>query len=355
MEVMKRGDVSQMTADMKIYSLWDDLEQFDLGDSAAIPSEWKDKRALYLERMNSAVFLRTEVNYNCFRLQAEVAIPGEVGFVGLVFGARDPDNYELVYLAPVEIQYDPVMNGSMTWQIYNGPSYQKPLSNMTKAWHKFSLEVQPEGVRVFLGENKEPALVITRLQHGGQQLGKVGLWSFLPSYIRNLLIEEISPAPIEPKEIDWKKLKAEAFITEWRVSNSFIQDEVKEQVWTKAFVEENGTLNMNRIHQAKPGAIVEVKSDFVIPEEEETVLSLGYSDSIRLWVNGEEVYQGDWYWNPPYHDGRIRPDFARVPIRWKKGTNSIRAELVQKESFGWGLSVTTGLSNMTFMNDNDNL
>ncbi|MFC5470900.1 hypothetical protein ACFPPD_19615 [Cohnella suwonensis] len=334
-----------MTAGKQMYSLWDDLDRFDLGDSGAIPSEWNGKKALYLEKMNSAIYLRDEVKYDSFRLQAEVAIPGEVGFIGLVFGAKDPGNYELVYLAPVEIQYDPVINGSMTWQIYNGPSYQRPLPDTTGAWHKFSLEVQSEGARVFFGENTEPALIITRLQHGGQRLGKVGVWNFLPSYIRNLSIEEIPPASIEPEATDFSKLKSESFITEWYVSSPLIQDGAKDQTWTKAFVEENGTLNINRIYQAKPGAAVVVKSDFVIEEEEETVLSLGYSDSIRLWVNDKEVYQGDWCWSPPSHDGRIRPDFANVPIKWKLGVNSIRAEVSQRESFGWGLTVRTGLSN----------
>ena len=221
---------------------------------------------------------------------------------------------------------------------------------MTGVWHKLSLEVQPGRVRVFIGENAEPALVLTRLQHGGQRLGKVGVWSFLPSYIRNLLIEEIPPAPIEPEATDLSKLKSESFITEWRVSSSVIQDGAKDQTWTKTFVEENGTLNINRIHQAQPGATVEVRSDFTIAEEQETVLTLGYSDSIRLWVNGKEVYQGDWLWNPPHHDGRIRPDFASVPIKWRKGANSIRAELSQRESFGWGLVVKSGLANMTFIN-----
>ncbi len=34
-----------MTAGKQIYSLWDDLERFDLGDSGAIPSEWKGKKS----------------------------------------------------------------------------------------------------------------------------------------------------------------------------------------------------------------------------------------------------------------------------------------------------------------------
>ncbi|GBF73850.1 hypothetical protein PA598K_02173 [Paenibacillus sp. 598K] len=334
-----------MTAGAQQYSLWDDLDLFEVGNSGAIPSEWQGKKALYLEKMNSALFLRDEVRFDAFRLQAEVAIPGEVGFIGLVFGARDSDNYELVYLAPVEIQYDPVINGSMTWQIYHGPSYQRPLPNTTGAWHKLSLEVQPEGVKVYFGEDTEPALVLSRLQHGGQRLGKVGVWSFLPSYIRNLTIEEIAPAFIQPEATDFSRLKSESFITEWYVSSSLLQDGAKDQIWAKALVEENGTLNINRLYQAAPGATAVVRSELVVEEETETVLTLGYSDSIRLWINGEEVYQGDWYWSPPSHDGRIRPDYASVPVKWKRGINSIRAEVSQRESFGWGLAVRTGLHN----------
>lgn len=36
-----------------------------------------------------AVFLRDEVNVHSFRMQAEVAIPGDVDFIGFVFGAKD--------------------------------------------------------------------------------------------------------------------------------------------------------------------------------------------------------------------------------------------------------------------------
>ncbi|MBW5448922.1 hypothetical protein GE107_23045 [Cohnella sp. CFH 77786] len=337
-----------MTATRRIYSLWDDLEKFDLGISEARPSEWNGKKALYMEKMNSVVFLREEVPYRSYRLQAEVAIPGEVGFIGLVFGAKDDANFELVYLAPVEIQYDPVMNGSMTWQIYNGPSYQQPLPNTTGEWHTFSIEVQPEGACVYLGNHTEPSLVISNLQHGGE-LGKVGVWNFLPSYIRNLSIEEIHPKPLNKRTIDFAKLKSETFITEWYVSNPSLEA----RYWTKAMVEENGTLNLNRIHRAEPGISVEVKSNFMISEEQETMLSFGFSDSIRIWINDKELYQGDWYWNPPLNDGRIRPDFASVPVKWKKGINSIRAQVSQRESFGWGLAVKTGLPNMIFVSDED--
>lgn len=316
-----------------------------MGDSGACPAEWNGSKALFLNNMNCAVFLRDEIKFKSFRLQAEVAIPKEVGFIGFVFGAKDSSNYELVYLAPEEIQYDPVMNGSMTWQIYNGPWYQKPLPNTTGVWQKFTLEVQLNGAAVYIGDNPEPQLVISNLQHGGST-GKIGIWNFLHSYIRNLSIEEIQPAPIAKRSTDINQLKSEAFVTEWWVSKPFVKDKQpeSEQSWTKVIVEENGTLNINRIYKAEPGISLEVKSVFTIPEEKETLLSFGFSDQIRLWVNEQEVYQGSWNWNPPASDGRIRPSFASVPIKWRAGLNTIYAVVSQNESFGWGLTVKTGLT-----------
>ncbi len=49
--------------------------------------------------------------------------PGE-SYVGFCFHLADVENYETIYLAPgsggqpTAIQYDPVMNGSTTWQIF---------------------------------------------------------------------------------------------------------------------------------------------------------------------------------------------------------------------------------------------
>lgn len=335
-----------------LFNLWNDLDKFDLGDSNIRPGVYLGQKAAYLEKTGSAIFLRDEITFDCFRLQAEVAIPKQVGFIGLVFGAKDLHNYELVYLAPVEIQYDPIMNDSMTWQIYNGSLYQKPLPNTTGKWVEFSIEVQPNGVAVYMGENTSPQLIIPNLQHEGF-VGKVGFWGYLPSYIRNLSVEEIQPTPIIKREKNLKQLITETFVTEWMVSMPYLKGEqpAAKNNWTKAFVEENGTLNINRIHKVEQGISVQTKSTFTIPEEKETFLTFGFSDHLRLWINEEEVYQGDWRWNPPGSDGRIRCDFAGIPVRWRAGLNTIRAEITHDEFFGWGLSMKTGLSDMSFITD----
>jgi hypothetical protein len=365
-----------MMAEKRVYALWDDLTPFQGGESRAIAGEWKGEKALYLNQMNSAFFLQEEINFPSFRLEAEVAIPGEVGFVGLIFGATDESNYELVYLAPIEIQYDPIMNGSMTWQIYNGPSYQKALPDMTGQWHRLIVEAGPEGAKVFLDDQTAPMLVIPNLQHGGKRLGKVGFWNYVPCYIRNFSIQKISsaegslPVPLQPEVLIQNQSENDSFLTEWLVrslaapeterdnpsvtDNQSVIDNVSEmakQSWVKAIAEENGTLNLNRLWEAKQGSCAEVISSFMLQEEEDTRLTLGYSDSIRLWVNDIEVYGGNWLWHPPSYDGRIRPDHATVLIKWRKGVNTVRAEVTQREGFGWGVAIKTGLREMAFLND----
>jgi hypothetical protein len=346
------------------WSLPQDRNEFDPGGSGACPGVWHGREALYFEnKLAAPVLLRDEFGFDRFRLQAEIACPGPVAFIGLVFGARDADNYELVYVSPAskddpgEIQYDPFMNGSSTWQIYNGPRYQAPAPFAPGEWTRLALDVQPHSVSISVGETGEPQLVIPNLQHG-RCTGRIGVWGYLPGYIRNLSVEEIQEAPpvsLHGTETDSDKLSADGFVTEWTASEPYSRDghPIPGRKGRVA-VEENGTLNLNRLYESKAGTTVQAECRFMLPGERETVLSFGYSDHIRLWVNEEEVYEGAWKWGPPESDGRIRPDHAAVPVRWKAGLNTIRAEVTSEEvMFGWGLCVKTGLPGLSFLPDED--
>ncbi|WP_103110046.1 hypothetical protein [Brevibacillus reuszeri] len=327
-----------------VWNLWDDTEHFELGDSGARPGVWREQKALFLEKINVPVFLREPLPFDRFRLQAEVSIPRQVGFVGLVFGALDSQNYELVYLAPEEIQYDPIMNGCMTWQIYNGSRYQKPYSYKTGEWLKLSVEVHPEGAFVYVGEDPVPQLALPTLQHGGSP-GKIGFWGYLPAYIRNLSVEEIPPRPIA--EADAVTSLSADLVTAWVVSEPYASSSSEPKAieqGKEVRTEENGILNINRLYEARQGLSIQAQSTVTCAAATESLLSIGFSDQLRLWVNEEEVYQGEWRWSPPSSDGRIRSNHATIPVRWRAGVNTIRAELTNQEVFGWGICVRTGLS-----------
>jgi hypothetical protein len=334
------------------WNLLNDLNDFELGDSGAKPGEWDGRNALYLDGFHTIpVLLREELPFDCYRIEAEIAVPGPNGFIGLVFGARDSRNYELVYISPGndgnpgEIQYDPIMNGSSTWQIYNGPSYQAPAPFPAGSWSTFAIDVYPHGVSVYVGNDVSPRLVVSNLQHGRTH-GNIGFWGNLPGYIRNLSVENIQPSAIAKKEANLQRLANASYITEWLVSEPSLSRDFEnyDGTWTSAIVEENGCLNFNRLYSAGEKAVVRAKHSFSLKEASESTLSFGFSDRIRLHVNDQVVYEGETRWNPPGDDGRIRGDHARVPIHWKAGENTIIAEVTNVECmFGWGLAVKTGL------------
>lgn len=333
--------------DKRSWSLVEDnTSALDLGESDASIGEWKGIKALHLKKAGSAAFINNEFQFESFRIQASVAIPEAVGFIGLVFGARDSENYELIYLSPGdgrgigEIQYDPVMNGSTTWQIYNGPSYLSYTSYNVGDWVNLTIDVDKHSAKVYIGDDfSTPQQIISKLQHG-EVFGKIGVWGYLPVYIRDLSIEEI-PSISRPIEERTKK----EFINEWLVSEPYLTNSLPSELkWTAASTEENGTLNINRLFTSEKTNVVQIKSSLTLSRETEANISFGYSDELRLWINEEEIYHGVWMWDPPKNDGRIRPDHITMPVIWKEGVNTIRAELTSKETvFGWGACLKPGI------------
>ncbi|NDI33162.1 hypothetical protein [Chengkuizengella sediminis] len=336
------------------WELIDNIEHFNLGESGAKPKVFCGREALYFEELHTnPVLLSDDINMNCYRLEAEVAFPESIGFAGLVFGARDSKNYELVYITPGnnttmgEIQYDPIMKGSSTWQIYHGSSYQAPALVPIGKWIKLSLEVQLNSASVYVGDSTSPQLVIRNLQLGSS-VGKIGIWGNLPCYISNFSVKKIDPISIKNRlQSDFQKLAYDTFITEWMISKPYLYQDppLIHKDWIKATVEENGILNLNRLYTlTEKDTAVQLQCIFSLSENVDTNLLLGYSDKIRLWINNVEVYQGECLWNPPESDGRIRSDHVAIPIRWRKGVNTIRAEIINHECmFGWGLSIKTGI------------
>ncbi|MDF2659450.1 MAG: hypothetical protein K0Q94_2241 [Paenibacillus sp.] len=343
----------------KQWDLTGEIGDFDYAEAGARPGTWAGREATYLEGFHTIpVLLRDEISFDSYRIEAEVASPGPYGFIGLAFGARDIGNYELVYISPGQetspgdIQYDPIMNGSSTWQIYQGPAYQAFAPFPAGEWIRFALEVQPHGVSVYVNETDSPQLVITNLQHG-RAAGRVGFWGNFPGYIRNFTVEEIRLQPLARTETDIGRLAGDSYITEWSVSEPYLPpadgDGTYEGAWTTHRVEENGCLNLNRLYAAgEKGTAVQAKCSFTLPEAAESVLSFGFSDGVRLWVNDALVYEGVSLWDPPGSDGRIRAD-QTVPVKWRAGVNTVRTEVTNQECmFGWGLAVKTGLPPVRF-------
>lgn len=330
-----------------ILNFKDDINNFDLGKSGAFVGEMNGSQVLCFKGVHCFPVLHREaIEWDNYVLKAEVACISE-SYVGLVFGAADSANFNLIYVSAdnewdlPNLQYDPVMNGSSTWQIYHGSNYQALVSVPPENWVTLTLKVQGSQASVYVGNAPEPNLVIPYSRFGENSQEKVGVWGTSDSYIRNLTIEQIDlNMTIAEKSVQVKQHE-KGLITNWMIKKK------PESIWNKVQVEENGTLNLNQYYTSEKDEVVLAQSSFYLSEGKETLLKFGFSDHLKLWVNDVEVFEGEWVWITPgtISDGRIRLDQSILPITWRSGLNIIRAEITSiEEMYGWGLILNTGLS-----------
>lgn len=340
------------------------LDGWEVLDPAARPVTWQGRPALKLEGGDGVLagaLFGQDLGLEAFRLEADVALP-QAGFAGLIFAAQGAENFEMVYICPGDagepawIQYDPTMNGSSTWQIYHSPRYQArvPIALWPRPgeWVHLALDVRPDRVAIFVGNSPAPQLVVAPLQSGSSR-GRIGLWGYGPGYVSDLSIRPIgsgeplapaTPAGASPDPIALAAVPPAALVPEWRVCGPFPPGEAdrppQPAAWRRASVEENGTLNLNRRFVMTGGAVAWAYAEAYCERAGMGAVTCGFSDRLRLWVNGEAVYRGDWRWAPPESDGRIRPEFARLPVPLRADWNTLLAEVSALEpAYGWGLAL----------------
>ena len=323
----------------------DELSGLDVFDDRATLTDWNGEHVLRLQGARP-VLVSNQTLDAPYRLECEVAVEGSAGFAGCVFGASGPEDYQVVYVYPDSrgkpgwVQYDVAMNGSMTWQIYHGDRYQSNQVDVKpQSWIRLRVDIYESRAEITVGDEDSPQLVIEPLISGSR--GGVGVWGSLPVYVKSMSYQPIGKKPIDKKPNPVRL--PEGLVTHWEVVPYDGRDPLSEhrQDWQQATVEENGILNINRLYPVSTKQVL-VRSTLHFHEETDLMLRFGFSDSLRLWVNEEEIYQGTFLWKPPTEDGRIRCDYAQVKCKMKPGNNTILGLLSSEEAgFGWGMILST--------------
>jgi len=114
-------------------------------------------------------------------VDVDVATPATRGFFGIQFRiAGEGANAEWIYLrqhksgAPDAMQYTPVLNTGLNWQIYSGPGFTGAVDIPKNTWFHLRLEVTGAQAKLYVGDMDKPALVMTDLKSGIQK-GPVAL------------------------------------------------------------------------------------------------------------------------------------------------------------------------------------
>ena len=342
-----------------------DSPRWDL-EGQAKPAEYQGRRCLFLDG-GAAVLKDVEVRDGV--IDVDVATPAARGFFGIQFRiGGDGANAEWVYLRqhksgqPDAMQYTPVLNTGLNWQIYNGPGFTGAVEIPKDVWFHLRLDIAGAQAKLYVKDMETPALVMHDLKSGIQK-GQVALYVLTgATYFSNF---EVRTKPDAPWERHLPPMPANT-LTRWKLSPSLdalarnverplSASEIAGMQWQDVEAESPGFVVIYRYREA-PHPRVSFQGDFskrldpqpgmrvvyartTIESDRDQVkkLSIGYSDDVSVFLNGRILYSGRSAqgFRDPGFLGIVNPENDAVYLPLKKGSNELMLA-VSELGGGWG-------------------
>ena len=335
-------------------------------DGQAKPVDYQGRKSLFLDG-GAAVLKDFELRDGI--VDVDVSTPASRGFFGIQFRiANEGANSEWVYLRqhksgyPDAMQYTPVLNTGLNWQLYNGPGFTGAVEIPKDVWFHLRLEVAGSQARLFVKDMEKPALVMNDLKSGVQK-GQVGLYVLTgATYFSNF---EIRSTPDVPWERHLPSIPS-GTLTKWHLSPSYdaLQRNLEQPLstsemenihWQEVEAEPPGLVVIYRYREAphlrvsfandfskrlepQPGIkLVYARTSIDSDREQVKKLYLGYSDDVSVFLNGRILFRGRSAQNfrDPGFLGIVNPENDTVYLPLKKGSNELVLALSELGG-GWG-------------------
>lgn len=327
-----------------------DSDQWQIESQGHLLLEYQGKQALYL--YNGAATI-PDVSLRNGIIEFDLALSGERGFTGVMWRATDGDNFEEFYVRPHQSgnpdanQYTPVFNGLSGWQLYHGEGYGAPVTYPANEWMHVKVVFWEEQAEVFIDDMAEPVLRIPELKHEVTS-GGVGLRAAAPTYFSGFSYQPIEAPPFERMPVA-ETDAPEGMIADWEVSTPFEESRLEpintidrerfaDLAWRHLQSEATGITNLARLHAIEDGKNTVVARVLIRSEGEQMkALRFGYTDRVRVYVNGRPVYGGDnTYMSRDYRYLGTIGLFDEVYLPLQQGDNEVWFAVT--EGFGgWGL------------------
>lgn len=349
---------------------------FEPGKNGVVRADsFEGRDALYLHGVTATLDgpdLRDAV------IEYEYASSHPSGFIGVDFRSdEETGNLEQFYTRPHQsghpdaTQYMVAINGVATWQLHAGPNDATAIDLAAREWIKVKIVAIGDRADIFVGDMTTPLLHVADLR-SDEGRGKTALFASdrfwikdTGAYFSNV---SVRPANRNDKIVGTSRETEdlpEGLISQFDVSSPFAEADIQSQfalsnemsssAWTKLAVENDGVANLARVSPIADGKNTALVR-FRISSEEATqrVLTFGYSDRVRLYVNGKLAYSGNAVWRA--RDHRFLGTVAladSIPLFLEEGETEIIAAV--SESFGgWGFKAQiedqAGLSILTDAN-----
>jgi len=302
-------------------------------------------------------------------IDVDVATPATRGFFGIQFRiAGDGANAEWVYLRqhksglPDALQYTPVLNTGLNWQLYNGTGFTGAVDIPKDVWFHLRLEVVGAQAKLYVGDMAKPVLVMTDLKSDIQK-GQVGLAALTgTTYFSNV---EVRTTPDAPWQRHRPPMPA-GTLTRWGLSPSYdalarnlerplSPAEIDAIRWQDVEAEPPGFVVINRYRESphprvsfandfskrldpQPGMkVVYARTRIDSDRDQVRKLYIGYSDDVSVFLNGNILYRGRSAQNfrDPGFLGIVNAENDAVYLPLKKGSNDL-VLAVSELGGGWG-------------------
>lgn len=332
----------------------------------AKPAEYLGRKCLFF---NGGAATLKDFELRDGVIDVDVATPANRGFFGIQFRiSADGNNAEWVYLRqhksglPDAMQYTPVLNTGLNWQIYNGPGFTGAVEIPKNEWFHLRLEIKGAQAKLFVKDMEKPALVMDDLKTDVQK-GQIALAVLIgETYFSNFEVREMPAAP-------WKRnppTMPAGTLTKWRLSPSFdalsrnlekplAPAEINSIKWQDIEAESPGFVAVNRYRESphprvsfmndfskrlepqKGMQVVYARTEIESDREQVKKLYLGYSDDVSVFLNGKILYRGRsaQYFRDPAFLGIMDAENDAVYLPLKKGKNELTLA-VSELGGGWG-------------------
>jgi len=284
-------------------------------------------------------------------IEFDMAFPKARGFTGLLWRIQDLDNYEEFYFRPHlsgktdANQYNPVFNGNSAWQLYTGEGYAKAVEYNYDNWFHVKVISWEGQAQVYIEGKTERVVHISTLKHSPTK-GQIGFKAQLvPTWFSNLKVTELNKPPFEKLGDTGQVL--ENRIESWNISEPFNEDLILGKTELpknlirfkvqKLESEPSGIINISQLYNKDDHNTV--IAEFIINSEvdQSKTLNLGYSDRVKVFVNGNLAYTGNnKYLSRDYRYQGTIGLFDGIQLELKRGNNRIQVA-VSEDFGGWGL------------------
>jgi hypothetical protein len=312
--------------------------------------------ALYISR---AQVWRDDLDLGDVVIEYDIAPTMRSGFMGVNFRAVQSGDMEQFYIRghlsgfDDATQYQPIHNGISSWQIYGGPNDIQATEFDRGEWLSIRIVAIGDAADIFVGDMETPLLHVSDLR-GSSGQGAIGFFMGDRPWIEGsgawISHVEFRPAGADDQLVGSSRETPDlpdGLMSDWAVSSPFAEAELGENFalpdlstdWTDAQAEPNGVLNLARLNGINEGRnTVLVRTTLSANNAEIRRLRFGYSDRVRLYLNGEEIYAGNAGWRARDHRHLGTITWVdTVPLRLGAGQNELVAAV--SESFGgWGFT-----------------